>query len=98
AVAQGLRTFHGVAHRLELVAVRDGVSYVNDSKATNVDSTLMALRAYPGGIHLILGGRGKQQDFSPLVPLVAERCAAVYLIGEAAPELRQALGGAGVQI
>jgi UDP-N-acetylmuramoylalanine--D-glutamate ligase len=98
AVAEGLRSFAGVAHRLELVAVRDGISYVNDSKATNVDSTLMALRAYPGGIHLILGGRGKQQDFSPLVPVVAERCAAVYLLGEAAPELRQALGGAGVQI
>jgi UDP-N-acetylmuramoylalanine--D-glutamate ligase len=98
AVVAGLQSFGGVAHRLELVAVRDGVSYVNDSKATNVDSTLVALRAYDGGIHLIAGGRGKQQDFAPLAPLVAERCAAVYLIGEAAAELRAALAGTGVPL
>jgi UDP-N-acetylmuramoylalanine--D-glutamate ligase len=98
AVAAGLQSFGGVAHRLELVAVRDGVSYVNDSKATNVDSTLVALRAYAGGIHLIAGGRGKQQDFAPLAPLVAERCAAVYLIGEAAEELRAALARTGVPL
>ena len=98
AVASGLESFGGVAHRLELVAVRDGISYVNDSKATNVVSTLMALRAYPGGVHLILGGRGKQQDFSPLAPLVAERCAAVYLIGEAAGELHSVLEGSGVPL
>jgi UDP-N-acetylmuramoylalanine--D-glutamate ligase len=98
AVVLGLRTFRGVAHRLELIAVRDGVSYVNDSKATNVASTLMALRAYPGGIHLIAGGRGKQQDFSPLAPLVADRCVAVYLIGEAAGELGRALADSGAPV
>jgi UDP-N-acetylmuramoylalanine--D-glutamate ligase len=98
AVSAGLRTFRGVPHRLELVAVRDGVEYVNDSKATNVASTLVALNAYPGGIHLIAGGRGKQQDFSSLGPLVAQRCGAVYLIGEAADELSHALGGSGVPI
>jgi UDP-N-acetylmuramoylalanine--D-glutamate ligase len=91
AVATGLRTFKGVAHRLELVGVRDGVSYVNDSKATNVASTEVGLRAYRNGIHLIAGGRGKLQDFRPLAPLVAERCRAVYLIGEAAGELADAL-------
>jgi UDP-N-acetylmuramoylalanine--D-glutamate ligase len=96
AVRTGLRTFQGVAHRLELVARQDGVAYVNDSKATNVASTIVALRAYRGGIHLIAGGRGKQQDFSPLAPLVAERCTAVYLIGEAASELAAALAGTGV--
>ena len=57
AVAAGLRTFPGVAHRLELIATRDGVAFVNDSKATNVASTLVALRSYPGGVHLIAGGR-----------------------------------------
>jgi UDP-N-acetylmuramoylalanine--D-glutamate ligase len=98
AVAEGLRAFAGVAHRLELVAVMDGVSYVNDSKATNVASTIVALRSYPGGVHLIAGGRGKQQDFVPLAPLVAERCAAVYLIGEAAGELAAALESTGVPI
>jgi UDP-N-acetylmuramoylalanine--D-glutamate ligase len=98
AVAAGLRTFAGVPHRLELVAVHDGVSWINDSKATNVDSTLVALRALTGGIHLIAGGRGKQQDFSPLAPAVAEHCRAVYLIGEAADELAAALGATGVPV
>ncbi len=98
AVAAGLRTFPGVAHRLELIATRDGVAFVNDSKATNVASTLVALRSYAGGIHLIAGGRGKSQDFSPLAPVVAERCRAVYLIGEAASELEHALAPAGVAL
>jgi UDP-N-acetylmuramoylalanine--D-glutamate ligase len=91
AVAEGLRTFAGVAHRLETIRVTGGVAYVNDSKATNVASTIVALRALPGGVHLILGGRGKNQDFAPLAPLVASRCAGVYLIGEAAGELAEAL-------
>ncbi len=98
AVADGLRTFKGVAHRLELVATQRGVSYVNDSKATNVASTVVALRSYPGGIHLIAGGRGKRQDFSPLAALVAERCRAVYVIGEAAGELAEALQPSGVEL
>ncbi len=98
AVAEGLRTFAGVAHRLEPVGERGGVRYVNDSKATNVASTIVALRAFAGGVHLIAGGRGKRQDFRPLAPLVAERCTAVYLIGEAAPELAPALDGSGVAL
>jgi UDP-N-acetylmuramoylalanine--D-glutamate ligase len=98
AIAAGLRTFRGVAHRLELVATVDGVSYVNDSKATNVASTAVALSAYERGIHLIAGGRGKRQDFAPLAPLVAERCGAVYLIGEAAGDLAGALGSTGVPL
>ncbi len=98
AVVAGLRSFAGVAHRLEQIAVRDGVAFVNDSKATNVASTLVALRSYDHGVHLIAGGRGKQQDFSPLGPAVAERCAAVYLIGEATAELERALAGTGVPI
>ena len=98
AVAAGLRTFAGVRHRLERIAVREGVSWVNDSKATNVASTIVALRAFPGGIHLIAGGRGKQQDFSPLAPLVGERCRAVYLIGEAAGDLAVALEPAAVPL
>jgi UDP-N-acetylmuramoylalanine--D-glutamate ligase len=97
AVADGLRSFGGVAHRLELVAERDGVAFVNDSKATNVASTLVALEAYPGGVHLIAGGRGKGQDFTPLAEPVGERCRAVYLVGEAAGELAAALAPAGVE-
>ena len=97
-VARGLATFAGVAHRLELIAVRDGVSYVNDSKATNVASTVVGLRSYAGGVRLIAGGTGKQQDFTPLASLVAQRCAAVYLIGEASDEIATALAPAEVEI
>jgi UDP-N-acetylmuramoylalanine--D-glutamate ligase len=98
AVRDGLRTFRGVAHRLETIVVRDGVAYVNDSKATNVASTLVALRSYPGGVHLIAGGRGKNQDFAPLAPAVAEHCRAVYLIGEAADDLARALDEIGTPL
>jgi UDP-N-acetylmuramoylalanine--D-glutamate ligase len=94
AVRAGLRTFAGVPHRLEEVARREGVLYVNDSKATNVASTLVALRAFPkAGIHLILGGQAKGQDFTDLRPAVQESCRAVYLIGEDAALIAQALSG-----
>ncbi len=92
-VASGLRTFPGVAHRLERVAEAGGIAYVNDSKATNVASTLVALAAFPPGrVHLILGGQGKDQDFTPLRAPVRERCRRVYLIGEDAPAIAAALG------
>jgi UDP-N-acetylmuramoylalanine--D-glutamate ligase len=93
AVRAGLRTFAGVEHRLEDVASIDGVLYVNDSKATNVDSTLVALRSFDVPIHLILGGQGKDQDFEPLRGPVAERCAGVYLIGEDAAIIGAVVGG-----
>jgi UDP-N-acetylmuramoylalanine--D-glutamate ligase len=99
AVRAGLRSFRGVAHRLEPIAERDGVRYVNDSKATNVDSTLVALRSLPpGAVRLILGGRTKAQDFAPLAPLVAERCASVHLIGEGAAEIAATLASTGVPL
>lgn len=98
AVVRGLQNFHGVAHRLELIAVKDGVAYVNDSKATNVGSTLVALEAYAEGVHLIAGGRSKLQDFTPLAAPVAARCRSVYLIGEGALELGTALESSGVPL
>jgi UDP-N-acetylmuramoylalanine--D-glutamate ligase len=98
AVAGGLRSFSGVAHRLEQIAVQDGVAWVNDSKATNVGSTIVALQAFDRPVLLIAGGVGKQQDFSPLAPLVARRCKSVYLIGEAAGDIEQALTGTGVPL
>lgn len=85
AVAEGLRTFRGVPHRLEPVDTVAGVLYVNDSKATNVDATLTALRAYPEGTHLILGGRDKASDYRPVARACARGCRGVYLIGEATP-------------
>ena len=94
AVRAGLRTFAGVEHRLEEVATVDGVLYVNDSKATNVDSTLVALASFETPVHLILGGQGKGQDFAPLRAPAAERCAGVYLIGEDAPLIEGVVGGA----
>lgn len=94
AIALALSSFAGVAHRLEEVGERDGVVYVNDSKATNVAATLVALEAFEGGVHLILGGRAKGEDFTRLRAPVAAVCAAAYLIGEAAPEIHAALDGA----
>jgi UDP-N-acetylmuramoylalanine--D-glutamate ligase len=98
AVRAGLSSFAGVAHRLEEIATLDGVLYVNDSKATNEASTLVALDAFAGrGVHLIAGGQGKGQDFSALGEAVQRGCAGVYLIGEDAPTLRAALGAAPVR-
>ena len=79
AVRAGLRDFPGVAHRLEEVAREGGVLYVNDSKATNIASTRVALRAFSprGGtplVHLILGGQGKGQDFEELRTEVSRTC------------------------
>jgi UDP-N-acetylmuramoylalanine--D-glutamate ligase len=98
AVVEGLSSFAGVAHRLETVAIISGVTYVNDSKATNVDSAIVALRSFPSGVHLIAGGRGKAQDFSALAAPVAERARAVYLIGEACEEIAAALHSTGVPL
>jgi len=100
AVRDGLRSFAGVAHRLEEVGRSRGVLFVNDSKATNVASTLVALEAFPGGsvIHLILGGQGKGQDFTALRDPVEQSCAAVYLIGEDAPLIAADLAGARIAI
>jgi UDP-N-acetylmuramoylalanine--D-glutamate ligase len=98
-VRTGLRTFEGVRHRLEAVALREGVKWVNDSKATNVASTLVALDAFAAGtIHLILGGQGKGQDFTALRGPVRRCCRAVYLIGEDAPVIATALSEEGVPV
>jgi UDP-N-acetylmuramoylalanine--D-glutamate ligase len=93
AVRAGLATFAGVEHRLEEVARRDGVLFVNDSKATNIDSTLVALASFDAPVHLILGGRGKGQDFTRLRGPVSEHAAACYLIGEDAQVIAAALEG-----
>jgi UDP-N-acetylmuramoylalanine--D-glutamate ligase len=94
AVREGLRTFQGVAHRLERVREVGGVVYVNDSKATNVAAARAALTSFAGGVHAILGGSPKGEGFEALAPAVAERCAACYLIGETAERLERDLEGA----
>ena len=87
-VAEGLRTFPGVPHRLELIGERDGVRYVNDSKATNVAAARRALAAYAGEpVHLILGGSLKGEDFAPLAAAIGPNVRSVHLIGEATEQL-----------
>lgn len=101
AVGEGLRTFKGVPHRLETVAEVGGVRFVNDSKATNVASAIVALRAFDGGVHAILGGSEKGEPFAPLVEPVVERCRACYLVGDTAARLARELApaaGAGVEL
>jgi UDP-N-acetylmuramoylalanine--D-glutamate ligase len=87
AVVEGLRSFKGVAHRLETVAEIGGVRFVNDSKATNVAAATVGLRAFEGGVHAILGGSEKDEAFAPLLDPVRERCVACYLIGDTAERL-----------
>jgi len=94
AVREGLRSFAGVPHRLEGVAEIGGVRFVNDSKATNVASAVVGIGAFAGGVHAILGGSEKEEDFAPLLALVSERCAACYLTGATADRLASELAPA----
>jgi UDP-N-acetylmuramoylalanine--D-glutamate ligase len=88
-----VRKFKAVEHRLELVRVRDGVEFYNDSKATNVDATMKAVASFAGGIHLILGGKDKESDYTLLSPLLRERVKFVYTIGSAAEKIERELQG-----
>ncbi len=95
-VQAGLDAFPGLPHRLERVAEGHGVEWVNDSKATNVDSTSVGLAAFPAGqarVVLIMGGRGKGAPYAPLRPLFAGRVKALLTIGEDAPAVERDLGG-----
>jgi UDP-N-acetylmuramoylalanine--D-glutamate ligase len=91
AVREGLRTFAGVPHRLEQVAEIAGVRFVNDSKATNVASATVGIRAFEGGVHAILGGSEKGEPFAPLIEPIRERCAACYLTGASSERLAEEL-------
>ena len=91
AVREGLRSFAGVPYRLEPVGEIDGVRFVNDSKATNVASASVGIRAFDGGVHAILGGSEKGEPFTPLVEPLAERARACYLIGATAERMEREL-------
>jgi UDP-N-acetylmuramoylalanine--D-glutamate ligase len=94
AIAQALRMFPGVAHRLEPLGEVNGVRFVNDSKATNVAAALRALAAYADEpVHLILGGSTKGESFAPLAASVGPNVRSIHLIGEAAGQLADALAG-----
>jgi UDP-N-acetylmuramoylalanine--D-glutamate ligase len=97
-VAEGLKSFPPVPHRYEPVAEIEGVIFINDSKATNVDATLAALESSDRPLHLILGGSRKGEPFDELTAAVAERCRGIYLIGETADEIGETLEPAGVEI
>ncbi len=86
-------SFKAVEHRLELVAEVGGVAFYNDSKATNVDATKKALEAFPGGVHLILGGKDKNSDYTELSDLIRARVKFVYTIGSAAEKIERHLAG-----
>jgi UDP-N-acetylmuramoylalanine--D-glutamate ligase len=96
AVQAGLDEFPGLPHRLELVRERGGVEWVNDSKATNVDSTAVALAAFPAGrptVVLVMGGRGKGAPYAPLRPLFQGRVKALLTGGEEAERIERELAG-----
>ena len=96
AIQGGLDAFPGLPHRLELVRERGGVEWVNDSKATNVDSTLVGLAAFPAGrphVVLIMGGRGKRAPYAPLRSLFEGRVKALLTLGEDAVAVERELGG-----
>jgi UDP-N-acetylmuramoylalanine--D-glutamate ligase len=88
-----LKNFRGVEHRLEFVRELDGVKYVNDSKATNVDSVWYALQAFEEPIVLLLGGRDKGNDYSKLYELAARHVKAIVAIGESAEKVVTAFSG-----
>jgi UDP-N-acetylmuramoylalanine--D-glutamate ligase len=95
-IRRAAAAFRGVEHRLEEVAVVDGVRFVNDSQGTQPDAVIAALRAFAGPIVLIAGGRDKGVDLSELGPVVAERAAAAVLIGESGPDLEARFRAAGL--
>src|SRR5262249_11776430 len=97
-IRNAVRQFKGVEHRIEFVAEISGIKFYNDSKATNVDSTLKALEAFSGNIILILGGKDKGSDYSRLAALIAERVKLMVLIGAATDKIAAQLGGVGPMV
>lgn len=83
-IIDSLKTFKGVPHRLELVRELEGVRYINDSKATNVDSVYFALKSCDNSIYLILGGEDKGNDYNKIKNLVIEKVKKIYAIGSSA--------------
>lgn len=93
-IRHAVTDFQAVEHRLEFVATINGVDYFNDSKATNVDATIKALESFPSGIHILLGGKDKDSDYTVLKPLLRERVKRVYTIGAAAEKIESQIAGA----
>jgi len=92
ALREGLRTYPGLAHRIAFCGERDGVRAYNDSKGTNVDATLTAIRALPGPLVLLLGGTDKGASYEPLREVLAGKLRRLVFLGEAIPQLVRDLG------
>jgi UDP-N-acetylmuramoylalanine--D-glutamate ligase len=92
-IRSGVEAFKAVEHRLEFVAKVDGVDFYNDSKATNVDATAKAVASFSTGIHLILGGKDKDSDYTQLAELLRARVREIYTIGSAAAKIESQLRG-----
>jgi UDP-N-acetylmuramoylalanine--D-glutamate ligase len=88
AIADGLRAFEGLPHRLLLVGEYDGVKYYNDSKSTTAESILTAISAFEGNVHLIAGGRDKGCEFAVVNEMLETHVKNVFLIGEAAQRMQ----------
>jgi len=93
AIGAGLRSFRALPHRLEPVRDVGGVHWINDSKATNIASTVVAVEAMDRPFVLLLGGRHKGEPYTRLAPLLKDRCRLVIAYGEAGPLVAQDLGG-----
>lgn len=93
ACHEGLRDWPGIEHRLERLGVARGIEWFNDSKATNVDAAVTALRSFTTGVHLIAGGKGKGSSYAPLVEASVGRVVSVYVIGEDAEPIARAYEG-----
>jgi UDP-N-acetylmuramoylalanine--D-glutamate ligase len=92
SIRESLRTFEGVEHRLELVRILDGVKYINDSKATNINAVWFALDSFNMPIVLILGGRDKGNDYNELISQIREKVHTVIAIGEAREAIKNQIG------
>lgn len=88
SIRDAVRRFKAVEHRLQHIATIRGVEYYNDSKATNVDATIKAIESFSGNIHLILGGKDKNSDYTQMNNLLRARVKRVYTIGSAAEKIR----------
>lgn len=93
SIRQAVEQFKAVEHRLEYVTTINNIEVYNDSKATNVDATAKAIAAFPGHIHLILGGKDKNSDYTELNDLLRARVKAIYTIGSAAAKIESQLRG-----
>jgi UDP-N-acetylmuramoylalanine--D-glutamate ligase len=93
SIRASVAEFAAVEHRLELVKIVNGVEFYNDSKATNVDAAMKAVASFAGGIHLILGGKDKDSDYSLMSGMLKERVKIVYTIGSAAEKIERELQG-----